>query len=64
MKSRYIIFHCKIDKSWVVAAKKNGYYLGVAECPDQETAQIVKCAMDARDTDMEKFKRELPKQTT
>jgi hypothetical protein len=48
--STFSIFRCDVDDCWVVSKwhKKGRFYLGVAECPDKETAEKVLEAMEFR----------------
>ncbi len=47
----YVLFRCEKDDCWIVSrwqeghSAKSGYYLGVAECPDERTALDVMKAM-------------------
>ncbi|MHA2062782.1 MAG: hypothetical protein ACXABY_00135 [Candidatus Thorarchaeota archaeon] len=57
MHSTFIIFRCDVDDCWVVSKwnKKGKFYLGVAECPDKETAEKVLEALEVR-----RLKKKLP----
>jgi hypothetical protein len=49
--SRYVIFRCEKSDDWTVGVKKDETrILGVADCPDEETAQAVMDALELRDT--------------
>ncbi len=50
---KLIVFHCRIDNngrgSWIVAKEEaDGAFLGIAECPDQHTATVIKEALEMR----------------
>ena len=51
----YVVFRCDVDDSTIVSIEApergNDVYLGVAECPDMRTAQVVMESLRARDLD-------------
>ena len=47
---RYLIFYCSQDPCWIVAVDQgDDVWLGVAECPELETARTVLEAMRLRE---------------
>lgn len=50
----YIVFRCDVDDSTIVSVEApergNDVYLGVAECPDMRTAQVVMESLRARES--------------
>lgn len=51
MSKSYIIFRCDKDDSTIVSVwdQERSVWLGVAECPDIETAKVVKDALEMRE---------------
>lgn len=58
VKRRWLIFHCDHDDCWIVSRLDEGsdICLGVAECPDNRTAEAVAEAMRLRDSELRELR--------